>query len=123
MCLFLWQYHAVLITMALYYGFLLGSGHVVVHNIFLQSFVFLGISCYFSPFIPDFIYLGPLSFFLINLVKGLSILFVFSENLYLDSLIFLNFFTLYFIYICSDLFHTLPSTQFRLCLLFFFKFL
>ena len=39
------------------------SWHIVVHSNFL-SFVFLGIGCNFSSLISDFIYLGPLSFFL-----------------------------------------------------------
>ena len=40
------------------------SLHKFVHSNFLQSFVFCGISCNFSSFISDFIYLGPLPFFL-----------------------------------------------------------
>ena len=35
----------------------------IVHNIFLQSFDFFGVSCHFS-FIYDDVYLGPFSFFL-----------------------------------------------------------
>ena len=60
------------------------SWHIVVHINFLQSLLFL---CYFSSFISDFIYLILSLFFLISLVKGLSILFYFSKNQLLDSLI------------------------------------
>ena len=49
---------------------------------------FCVICCYFSTFISDFIYLNPLSFFLISLVKDLSILLVFSKNQLLIMLIF-----------------------------------
>ena len=50
---------------------------------------FFGVNCYFSSFISDFIYLGPFSFFfLMSLVKILSILFIFSKNQFLESLTF-----------------------------------
>ena len=48
---------------------------------------FCGISCNLSSFISNCAYLGPLSFFLMILNKGLSILFIFSKNQLLDSLI------------------------------------
>ena len=35
---------------------------------------FCGLSCNFSSFISDCVYLSPLSFFLVSLIKGLSIL-------------------------------------------------
>ena len=47
---------------------------------------FCGISCNFS-FISDFVYLGPLSLFLMSLVKGLPILLIFSKNQFLYLLI------------------------------------
>ena len=40
------------------------SWHTVLRSNFLQSFVFLGISCSFSPFISDCVYLDHLSLFL-----------------------------------------------------------
>ena len=50
---------------------------------------FCGVGCNFSSFIYDFTDLGPIFFFpLMSLAKGLSILFVFSENELLVSLIF-----------------------------------
>ena len=65
--------------------------HTVIHNIFLQSFVFPW--CQLLFFLFHFsIYLGLLSFFLMSLVKCLSILFIFSKKLLLDSLIFCIFF-------------------------------
>ena len=72
------------------YPFQLGcpiSSHIVVRNIFCSSSYFCGIGCNCSSFISDFIYQGPLSFFLMNVVNGLSILFIFSKNQLLDSLI------------------------------------
>ena len=66
--------------------------HIVVHSIFLKSFVFLWCHCYFFSFISDFIYLGLLSlFFLMGLVKVLSILFIFSKNQFWDLLICIIF--------------------------------
>ena len=73
------------------------SWHIVFHSNFLNPLCFSVIGCNFSSFISDFIYLVPLSFFL-ELVKGLSILFIFSKNDFLDLLIlwiggvFLGFF-------------------------------
>ena len=63
--------------------------HIIICNIFLQSFVFLWCQLLFVLFISDFIYLGPFSFFfLMSLVKILSILFIFSKNQFLESLTF-----------------------------------
>ena len=79
--------------------------HTVVHNIFLQSFVFFLVSIVISPllFLILFIWV-PSLFFLMNLVKVLSIFFIFSKNQLLDSLIFyIISFRLYFIYFCSNL--------------------
>ena len=68
-----------------------------------------GIHCNFS-FISDFIYLSSFSlfFFLVSLAKGFPTSFVFSKNQLLVSLIFfLFYFSLYFIYFCSDLYYFL----------------
>ena len=46
---------------------------------------FFGVSYYFSSFISDCIYLEPL-FFLMSLIKGLSILLIFSKNFLISSL-------------------------------------
>ena len=61
------------------------SWHIVLHSNFLQSFVFL----LFSPvsFLVVFIWVLSL-FFLMSLLKSFSILFIFSKNQLLDSLIF-----------------------------------
>ena len=73
--------------------------HIVVHNIFLQSFVFLWCQLYFS-FISDFTYLGPFSSFLdesgyrfVNLVYLFKeLVFGFTDLLYhfLDSISFIS---------------------------------
>ena len=70
-----------------------------------------------SPFlISDFIDFGPLFVFLISLAKGLSILFIFSKNQFLISLIFLlAYFGFYFIYFCIDLYYFLPFTNIGFC--------
>ena len=63
--------------------------YIVAHNIFLQSFVFLWCHLLFLLFHFWFYLFGfSLSFFLMCLFKGLSILFIFSKNHLLDSLIF-----------------------------------
>jgi len=72
-------------------------------------------SCNFSIFISEienleFIYWGPL-FSLMNLDKGLWILFIFSKRQLLVLLIFFYcIFSIFFIYFCSDLFYFFPST-------------
>ena len=48
---------------------------------------FGGISCSLSSFISNFVYWVLSLFFLMSLLKGLSILFIFSKNQLLDSLI------------------------------------
>ena len=64
---------------------------------FSRSFAFCGVSCNFS-FISDFV-LDISLFSMISLAKEFSILFIFSKNQFLLSLIF-YIFSLYF---CSDL--------------------
>ena len=59
---------------------------LIVHSSLLQSFVFLWYICNFS-FISDFIW-GLCLFFLVNLAKGLSVLFIFSVSHLLISLVF-----------------------------------
>ena len=63
------------------------SWHTVLHSNFLQSFVLLWCQLESILFISNFVYLDPLSFFMMSLLKGLSILFIFSKNQLLDSLI------------------------------------
>ena len=55
-------------------------------------------------------------FFLMNLAKGLSILFIFSKNQLLLSLVIYCFLHLYFIYFSLDLYNFIPSTNFEFCL-------
>ena len=63
------------------------SWHIVVHSNFLQSFVFLWYWLYLSLlFLALFIWVMSL-YLLMSLDKGLSILFIFSKNQLLDSLI------------------------------------
>ena len=52
-------------------------------------------------------------FLLVSLAKVLSILFIFSKNQLLVSLIFSIFFSLYLIYFCCDLYDFFPSTNFQ----------
>ena len=59
---------------------------------------FCGVCCSFSSLISEFIYLVLSLFFLMSLFKGLSILFIFSKNQLLDSLI------IYIIFFESNLF-------------------
>ena len=58
---------------------------IVVHHIFLHTFVFLWWQLLLL--FHFWLYLGPL-FSLMSLVKAFSILFIFSKNQLLDSLIF-----------------------------------
>ena len=64
---------------------------------------FYGVSYNFF-FISDFIDLGPNLFSLMNLAKGLSILFIFSKNLLFVSLIFSIIFLVYNSFICTLIF-------------------
>ena len=70
--------------------------HITVHSIVLRFFAFLGYQLLFLFF--DFLlYLGPL-FLLVNLARGLSILFIYSKI----QLLVLQFF--YFLFLTSILF-------------------
>ena len=73
--------------------FLLGCSvywHIVPCGISHNPLYFCDASCNFSFFISNFIDLSPLPFFLMNLAKDLSILFTFSKNQLLGSLIFVT---------------------------------
>ena len=61
--------------------------HIIFITISYNPLYFCGISCNLSSFISNCVHLDPLSFFLMSLHKGLSILFIFSKNQLLDSLI------------------------------------
>ena len=63
------------------------SWQIVFVVISYNPLYFSSISCSLSSFISDCVYLGPLFFFLMSLLKGLSISFIFSKNQLLDSLI------------------------------------
>ena len=60
--------------------------YIFAYSSLLWSLYFCGVSCNFI-FISNFIDLGTLSFLLKSLAKGLSILFIFSKNQLLVSLI------------------------------------
>ena len=75
----------------------------VVRNIFLQSFLFLWCPLSFLLFHFRF-YLSPFSFVLGESGKCLSILFIFSKNHRLDSLIFcIIFWTLFHLFLLWSL--------------------
>ena len=76
----------VFIESCMFYSAFQFSWHIVVCNNFYNHLYFCGIACNFASFISDFIYLGSLRFFLMSLVKGLSILFIFSKRQLLDVL-------------------------------------
>ena len=87
--------------------------HGVVHNIFLKSFVCFWCQLLFLLFYFWFYFGRALSlFFLMSLVKDLSILFIFSNNELVDSSIFclIYFFRHYLVYFCSDFYYFLSST-------------
>ena len=72
------------------FPFLLGCPicwHIDVQSNLYDPLYLCGISCNFASFISHFIFLCTLSFLLMSLVKGLSILFVFSKNKLLYLLI------------------------------------
>ena len=75
-----------------YYLFHPGSPiwwHIIVCNIFLTILYISLASVVISPLSFLILFIWPLSlFFLMSLVKGLSIFFMFSRNQLLDSLIF-----------------------------------
>ena len=81
---------------------------------------FCGVDCNFPFFISDFIYLGPLYCFLVNLAKVLSILFIFLKSQLLVVLIFaIVFFVSISFYFHSDLYDFFPSANYGFCLFFF----
>ena len=104
--------------------FLQGSHFICIWFFIIVScdpLYFCGVGCNFSLFISNFIDFGPLtfSFSLMSLAKGLSVLFIFSKNQLLVSLIFAGFFCLCLIYFYSDVYNIFPSTNFWFCLFFF----
>ena len=74
-----------------------------------------------SFIISDFVDLIFSLFFWMSLAKGLSILFIFSKNQVLVLFLFTSFFHFFFIYFCSDIYYSFPSTNFGDFLFFFFK--
>ena len=63
------------------------SWRTVLCTISYNPLYFCGISCNLSSFISNYVYLNPLFIFLMRLLKGLSILFIFSKKQLLDLLI------------------------------------
>ena len=93
--------------------------HIVVHNIFLQSFVFLWCQLLFL-LIHFWLYLFVSSlFFLIILVKVLSIFFIFQKTSSWIHQSSVSIFRFYFIYAFTDLYYFPLSLGFFL--LFFFQ--
>lgn len=66
--------------------------HVIVYSILSLFLNFCDISCDFSSFISYFIFLCPLFVFLMNLAKGLPILFIFLKTQLLISYVLLYYF-------------------------------
>ena len=73
--------------------------HIVAHNHLYDSLYFCLVCCNLFFFISNFVTLILFSFFLMSLVNGLSILFIFSKNQLLVLLIFsiVSFFSFSFI--------------------------
>ena len=103
------------------YSFLPGCpicGHKIIQNSLLTVYIFVvSVLTYLS-----FHLFGPILFlcFLMSLAKCLSILFIFSSNDLLYSMIcsgFYYFFQSLFNFFHSDLYNFLPATNFGLCLL------
>ena len=69
-----------------YLGFQISWHTVLCSNLTILCY-FSGICCSLSSFISNCVYVDPLSFFLMSLLKVLSILIIFSKNQLLDSLI------------------------------------
>ena len=96
--------------------------HIVSCSSLMILCISFGISCNYSFFISNFIDLSSLLFFfffLLSLAKRLSILFIFSKNQLLVSLIFAVV-CLYFIYSWSGLYNFFPSTNLGFYLFFLF---
>ena len=84
----------------------------IIFVAFSYNFLYFCDTGYFSSFMSDFIYLCPILFYMMNLAKGLSILFIFSKNQLLVSLnLFYCFLSLYFISFCSDFYYFLSSAN------------
>ena len=104
--------------------------HIIIHNVFLQSFVFLCCQLFsllfhfwfylFRSFL-FFVFWGFFfCFFWWVWLKVCHFAYLFKKPaLGLIDLLY-YFFRLYFIYFCSDCYYFLPFTYFVLCLLFFF---
>ena len=71
---------------------------------------FGGISCSLCSFISDCFYLGPLSFFLMSLLKGLTILFIFAFFIHIYLLIMLLQLSHFFSPLFPSALHTPPSS-------------
>ena len=74
-----------------------------------DALYFCSVPCNFF-FISTFIDLTPLPLFVMSLAKGLSILFIFQRIQLSFIDLFYSFCSLYFIYLCSDLYDFFPST-------------
>ena len=93
---------------------------IACHNLYDPSY-FCSVTCNFS-FIFYFIYLGLLFFFsYLVWIEFYKFCLTFQNQL-LASLIFWNYFCLYFIYFCSDLYYFFPYTNFGLCSFFLVPF-
>lgn len=71
--------------------------HIILIVVSYDPSYFCGISCNVSSFISDVIYMSPLSF-LVILLKGLSVMFIFSKNQLSFDDVFYCSFSLYFIF-------------------------
>ena len=102
------------------YPFILGCPFYwcLIVVIFYDPLYCCGVVYNFS-FISDFIDLVPLFFLLMSLAKGLSILFIFSKNQLLVSLIFSAVVLSLHLFLLRTLFF-FPSTNFEFCLFFYF---
>ena len=97
------------------------SWHIVVHNIFTQSFIFLCCQLLFFPFHFWFYLFGSSFFF--SWWVWLTIchfVYLFKEPaLEFIDLLCHSFLRLYFVYYRCSLYYLLPSSHFWLCLLLF----
>ena len=84
--------------------------YLTLHNVLLWFFVFLCIGCYFSSFISNSVYLGPLSFSLGEFIYRLTKVFYLSKNQLLVSLIFSSF-----LFSISSLIFIIPFLLLTLC--------
>ena len=77
---------------------------IVAHNHLYDSLYFFLVCCNLSFFISNFVTLNLFSFFLMSLVNGLSILFIFSKNQLLVLFIFIIVSFLYFTFFSALIF-------------------